>query len=226
MYHRDGGKGVALVGTEASEATWPSVSPDGAHRPQPPPHPSGTRRYHRRRGVGAIGSHGEHHGPAAHWEIWMAASALGPLEALRVTSAHGAHFLGVEQDLGTLEAGKLADLLVLNANPLDNIRNTMDILYVMKGRLVYEAETLDEVWPRRGRSQPSSSVSRRALHHKAFTAPQTPPFLPQTRHGRATGSPPLPDSPRRTDSRRGPSRRIPVHDPAVGQRSARLRDPR
>ncbi len=98
-------------------------------------------------GYGAIGSHGEHHGPAAHWETWMAASAMGPLEALRVASGHGAHFLGAEQDLGTLEPGKLADLLVLNSNPLDNIRNTMDILYVMKGGVLYEAETLNEVWP-------------------------------------------------------------------------------
>ncbi len=128
MYHRDGGKGVALVGTEASEATWPSVSPVGAHRPQPPPHPSGTRRYHRRRGVGAIGSHGEHHGPAAHWEIWMAASALGPLEALRVTSAHGAHFLGV-------------------------------------GRLVYEAETLDEVWPNETPFGPYDLIDEDGLRH-------------------------------------------------------------
>lgn len=98
-------------------------------------------------GYGAIGSHGEHHGPAPHWEIWMAASAMGPLEALRVASAHGAHFLGAAQDLGTLENGKLADLLVLNANPLEDIRNTMDIQYVMKGGILYEADTLDEIWP-------------------------------------------------------------------------------
>jgi len=77
----------------------------------------------------------------------MVASAMESLEALRVASLHGAHFLGAEQDIGSLEAGKLADLLVLNANPLDNIRNTMDILYVMKGGVLYEAETLDEVWP-------------------------------------------------------------------------------
>jgi hypothetical protein len=98
-------------------------------------------------GYGAIGSHGEHHGPDAHWEIWMAASAMGPLEALRLASVHGAYFLGALEDIGTIESGKLADLLVLNSNPLDNIRNTMDILYVMKGGILYEAETLNEVWP-------------------------------------------------------------------------------
>jgi Tol biopolymer transport system component len=98
-------------------------------------------------GYGAIGSHGEHHGPDAHWEIWMAAAAMGPLEALRLASVHGAYFLGASEDIGTIESGKLADLLVLNSNPLDNVRNTMDILYVMKGGILYEAETLNEVWP-------------------------------------------------------------------------------
>jgi hypothetical protein len=98
-------------------------------------------------GYGAIGSHGEHHGPAPQWEIWMAASAMGPLEALRVASLHGARFLGADQDIGSIEVGKLADLLVLNANPLDDIRNTMDIEYVMKAGVMYEAETLNEVWP-------------------------------------------------------------------------------
>jgi Tol biopolymer transport system component len=98
-------------------------------------------------GYGAIGSHGEHHALGPQWEVWMVASAMGPLEALRVASMHGAHFLGAAEDIGSLETGKLADLLVLNSNPLDNIRNTADIQYVMKGGILYEAETLDEVWP-------------------------------------------------------------------------------
>lgn len=98
-------------------------------------------------GYGSIGSHGEHHGLAAQWEVWMLASALGPMKALEVASRHGAHFLGAERDLGTLEQGKLADLLVLNSNPLADIRNTADIQYVMKGGTLYEAATLDEIWP-------------------------------------------------------------------------------
>jgi Tol biopolymer transport system component len=98
-------------------------------------------------GYGAIGSHGQQHGIGSHWETWMAASALGPLGALEVASMHGAHFLGAEQDLGSLETGKLADLMVLNSNPLDNIRNTADILYVMKNGILYDANSLDEIWP-------------------------------------------------------------------------------
>ncbi|MDH3224800.1 MAG: amidohydrolase family protein, partial [Gemmatimonadota bacterium] len=98
-------------------------------------------------GVGAIGSHGQAHGIGSHWEIWMAASATGPMGALEVASLHGARFLGAEQDLGSIEVGKLADLIVLNSNPLDDIRNTTDIQYVVQGGIVRDGMSLDEVWP-------------------------------------------------------------------------------
>jgi hypothetical protein len=99
-------------------------------------------------GWGAVGSHGEHHGIASHWEVWMGASALGNMGALEVASLHGARFLGVDKDLGSIEVGKLADLMVLNKNPLDNIRNTTDAQYVMKSGVLYDAMTLDQIWPR------------------------------------------------------------------------------
>ncbi len=99
-------------------------------------------------GFGAIGSHGQQHGIGSHWEVWMAAEGTGPMGALEVASLHGAKFLGAEQDLGSIEVGKLADLMVLNSNPLTNIRNTEDLLYVMKGGILYNADTLDEIWPR------------------------------------------------------------------------------
>ncbi len=98
-------------------------------------------------GHGAIGSHGQHHGLGSHWEVWMAASALGPMGALEVASTHGAYYLGLQDELGSLETGKLADLVVLNTNPLDDIRNTTDILYVMKDGVLYDGDTLDEIWP-------------------------------------------------------------------------------
>ena len=87
-------------------------------------------------GAAAIGTHGP--GYAAHWEVWMLAAALGPHGALTSASLHGARFLGAERDLGSIEVGKLADLIVLNGNPLDDIRNTAAIRYVVKAGLLYD----------------------------------------------------------------------------------------
>jgi Tol biopolymer transport system component len=114
-------------------------------------------------GYGAMGAHGEHHGLDAHWEVWMGASALGPMEALRVASLHGAIFLGAQEDIGSIEIGKLADLMVLNSSPLDDIRNTADIRYVMKGGVLYEADSLDEIWPRNRPFGPYYWVDENAL---------------------------------------------------------------
>jgi len=61
----------------------------------------------------------------------------------------GAYGIGMDKDLGSLESGKLADLIVLDANPLEDIHNTEKIRYVMKNGRLYEGETLNEVWPRK-----------------------------------------------------------------------------
>lgn len=100
-------------------------------------------------GYGAIGAHGQQHGIGSHWEVWMAATAMGPMGALEMASLHGAHFLGVEKDLGTIEPSKIADLIVLNSNPLDDIHHTTDILYVMKGGRLWDGNTVDEIWPQK-----------------------------------------------------------------------------
>jgi imidazolonepropionase-like amidohydrolase len=99
-------------------------------------------------GHAAIGSHGEHLGISAQWEVWMAAAGLGNLGAIRMVTMGGAYFLGAQEDVGSIKAGKLADLQILDANPLEDIRNTGKIRWVVKGGVVYEGETLDEVWPR------------------------------------------------------------------------------
>ena len=70
------------------------------------------------------------------------------MEALRTATILGAEGLGLDGDLGSVEVGKLADLIVLDANPLDDIRNTNTIRYVMKNGRLYEGDTLNEVWPR------------------------------------------------------------------------------
>jgi len=96
-----------------------------------------------------LGGHGQLDGLGDHWELWaMAAGGMKPHDVLRVGTIHGATAIGMEQDLGSLEPGKLADLIVLDANPLEDIHNTNTIRYVMKNGRLYEGETLNEVWPR------------------------------------------------------------------------------
>jgi Tol biopolymer transport system component len=98
-------------------------------------------------GYGALGSHGEDFGIGTQHEIWSYATALTPLEVLTVASKDGAYFLGLDQELGTLKVGKLADLIVLDADPLEDIHNTARMAYVMKNGVLYNSETLDELWP-------------------------------------------------------------------------------
>src|SRR4029078_12051326 len=76
------------------------------------------------------------------------ATALGNMGALEMAPMGSARFLGADKDLGSIEVGKLADLMVPNANPLDNIKNTLDMKYVMKGGKLYDAMSLDEIWPK------------------------------------------------------------------------------
>jgi len=67
-------------------------------------------------GYGAIGSHGQAHGIGSHWEVWMLAGALGNMAPSKLLRYMVRTFLGADKDLGSLEPGKLADLMVLNAN--------------------------------------------------------------------------------------------------------------
>lgn len=99
-------------------------------------------------GYSAVGSHGQQPGIGSHWDVWMAAKASGNMGALEIASMHGAKFLGMDQDIGSLTVGKLGDLMVLDGNPLVDIRQTANIRYVMKAGTLYDAMSLDEVWPR------------------------------------------------------------------------------
>ena len=95
-----------------------------------------------------VGAHGQLQGLGYHWELWAIASGgLTPLEALTAATRHGAEIIGVAEDIGTIAQGKLADLVVLNSDPLLDVRNTQDLQLVVKGGQVFEAATLDQVWP-------------------------------------------------------------------------------
>ena len=77
----------------------------------------------------------------------MASGGISAHDMLRVATIYGAEAIGLAQDIGSLEVGKLADVLVMDADPLANIRNSASLRYVMKGGRLYEASTLNEVWP-------------------------------------------------------------------------------
>jgi imidazolonepropionase-like amidohydrolase/Tol biopolymer transport system component len=103
-----------------------------------------------RAGVGVqIGAHGQREGLGAHWEIWsMVMGGMSPHEALRCATIGGARHLGYDRDIGTIEAGKLADLLVLDRDPLADIRHSESVSRVMLNGRLYDGATLDELLPR------------------------------------------------------------------------------
>ena len=99
-----------------------------------------------RGGLVALGAHGQIQGLGAHWELWnMEQGGMSEMDALAVATVNGARMLGLDADLGTLEPGKLADLIVLTANPLDDIRNSRTVERVMVNGRLYYAATLEEI---------------------------------------------------------------------------------
>jgi imidazolonepropionase-like amidohydrolase/Tol biopolymer transport system component len=98
-------------------------------------------------GVGVhLGAHGQREGLGAHWEMWMMAQGgMSPMRVLNAATLSGARYLGLDKDIGSLEPGKLADVLVLDANPLENIRNTTSIKYTVANGRVFDAMTMNEL---------------------------------------------------------------------------------
>ncbi|WP_010600727.1 amidohydrolase family protein [Pedobacter agri] len=96
-----------------------------------------------------LGAHGQIQGLGAHWELWMfVQGGFSPLQAIRNATLNGAHYLGMDKEIGSLEAGKLADLVIMDANPLDDIRNSEKIKYVMINGRLYDSATMNEVGTR------------------------------------------------------------------------------
>jgi imidazolonepropionase-like amidohydrolase len=73
---------------------------------------------------------------------------MRPHDALRAATINGAEYLGMDADLGSIEVGKLADFIVLDRNPLDDIRNSESVSMTIINGVVYDANSMDQLWPR------------------------------------------------------------------------------
>ena len=92
-----------------------------------------------------IGAHGQREGLGSHWEMWgFVQGGMSPMQALQAATIDPARYMGMARDLGSIESGKLADLLIVDGNPLEDIRVTDDIAYVVLNGRVYEGGTLTE----------------------------------------------------------------------------------
>lgn len=92
-----------------------------------------------------LGAHGQIQGIGVHWELWMLQQGgMTNHEALKSATINGAGYIGMQDQIGSLEVGKLADLIVLEKNPLDDIKNSEEILYTMINGKLYIAETMEE----------------------------------------------------------------------------------
>jgi imidazolonepropionase-like amidohydrolase len=93
-------------------------------------------------GVAALGTD-QSSGPAAHRELELLVQAgLSPAQVIKIATHNGAVFLGKADDLGSVEEGKLADLVLLNADPLKDIDNTRALALVMKNGAIIDESTL------------------------------------------------------------------------------------
>jgi imidazolonepropionase-like amidohydrolase len=95
-----------------------------------------------------IGAHGQREGLAAHWEMWMMQQGgFTPWEAIRAATIDGAAYVGLDGDIGSIEPGKLADLVVIDGNPLEDLRRSEYVSYTMINGRLYDAGTMNQVAP-------------------------------------------------------------------------------
>ncbi|MGM0482012.1 MAG: amidohydrolase family protein [Pseudomonadota bacterium] len=101
------------------------------------------------------GAHGQREGLAQHWEIWMMAQGgMSPLDALRTATIDPAKVFGMDHQVGSIKEGKLADIIVIDGDPLQDIRSTDQVTYTMVNGVLYDATTMDQILPVSKKRQP------------------------------------------------------------------------
>jgi imidazolonepropionase-like amidohydrolase len=93
-----------------------------------------------------LGAHGQLQGLGAHWELWMLAQGgMTNMEALAAATINGARYLGMDKEIGSLTVGKLADLIVIDGNPVADLRQSENVEMTMVNGRLYDAATLNEM---------------------------------------------------------------------------------
>ena len=118
-----------------------------------------------------LGAHGQLAGLGSQWELWLIAqSGMRAIDALKCATINGAKYLGLDHDIGSLETGKLADIIVLDKNPLDDIHNSDSVHYTILNGRVYDSMTMNEIGTRKKERRPffferllSSEASTKAM---------------------------------------------------------------
>lgn len=137
MVHTPPRQLIAETGRRTKAPDWAYVDDDSARE---------AKKLSERGVKISIGAHGQQAGIGSHWELWsFVRGGMTPVEALRAGTIVSAQSLGMSRDIGSLEVGKLADLLVLSADPSTDIRNSDKIERVMLGGRLYDARTMNEV---------------------------------------------------------------------------------
>ena len=102
-----------------------------------------------------IGAHGQREGLAAHWELWMMEQGgFTPWEAIRAGTIDGAHYLGMDQSIGSIEPGKLADLVIIDGNPLEDLRRSEYVSHTIINGRVFDVSSMNEIGHRQREREP------------------------------------------------------------------------